>query len=248
LADILGVEFYPVTLGGALSTMEWMLSQEDGRTRLVVTANPIMVMTAQKDPEFMEILRRADLIVPDGVGILWAARRKGLDLPERVTGVELAYAMLGSDVSPKVFFLGGKEGVAEKAAQNAREMFPGVRISGAHHGYFSSDEESEVVEAIRDNETDVLFCAMGSPKQEKFIWKHKNELGAKVGIGVGGVLDVLAGEKKRAPELVQRLGLEWLYRLILEPSRIKQDVLLLEFAARVFFSGSDEKEDRKLEG
>ena len=239
LADILGVEFIPITLQGALSTIEGMFSQNDGRTKIIVTANPIMVMTAQKDAEFMQILQSADLIVPDGVGILWAARRKGVDLPDRVTGVELAYGLLGSKVSPKVFFLGGKEGVAEKAAQKARELFPGVRISGTHHGYFSSDEEPRIVRDIRETESDLLLCAMGSPKQEKFIWKYKNELGAKVGIGVGGVFDVLAGEKKRAPEIIQNLGLEWLYRLILEPGRIKQDALLFEFALRILLSGKE---------
>ena len=239
MVDILGVEFSPVTLQGALSTIEGMFSQHDGRTKIIVTANPIMVMTAQKDAEFMQILRSADLIVPDGVGILWAARRKGMDLPDRVTGVELAYGLLGSEVSPKVFFLGGKEEVAEKAAQKAKELFPGVRICGTHHGYFSPEEEPRIVQAIRETEADLLLCAMGSPKQEKFIWKYKSELGAKVGIGVGGVFDVLAGEKKRAPEIIQNLGLEWLYRLILEPSRIKQDALLLQFVLKILVSGKE---------
>jgi len=241
LVDILGVEFYPVTLQGALETIDWMMNQESGRTRLVITANPVMVMTAQKDPEFMDILKRADLIVPDGVGIIWAARKKGLDLPERVTGVELAYGLLGQEPSPKIFFLGGKEGVGVRAAENAKQMFPGARITGVCHGYFSLDEEHQVVKTIRDSQSDILFCAMGSPKQEKFIWKYRHELGAKVGIGLGGVLDVLAGDKKRAPEYIQKMGLEWLYRLILEPSRIKQDMVLLQFAAKVLATGSKDK-------
>lgn len=231
--QIMGVEFYPITLQGAVSALDWMLAREDGCTRLVVTANPVMVMAAQKDPEFMTILRNAHLVIPDGVGILWAARKKGLKLPERVTGVDLAHVLLNRRPSPRFYFLGGKEGVAEKAAERAVKMFPGVRVCGTYHGYFKPDEEEKVVKDIRDSRPHIIFCGMGSPRQEKFVWRHRNELGAKAGIGLGGALDILAGEKKRAPESIQRLGLEWLYRLALEPGRIKQDIVLLEFAAKI---------------
>ncbi|NLC15314.1 MAG: WecB/TagA/CpsF family glycosyltransferase [Firmicutes bacterium] len=230
---ILGVEFYPITLQGAVSALEWMMSREDNCTRLVVTANPIMVMTAQRDPEFMDILENAHLIVPDGMGILWAARKQGVKLPERVTGVDLADALLRKKPSPRFFFAGGKPGVAEKAAENVVKSIPGVRICGTHHGYFMPEEEQQVAEKIASARPDVIFCAMGSPRQEKFLWKYRNRLGAKVGIGLGGVLDVLSGAKKRAPGRVQEAGLEWLWRMVLEPARIWRNLALLEFAARV---------------
>ena len=230
---ILGVEFYPITFKGAMNALDWMMTREDNCTRLVVTANPIMVIAAQRDRAFMEILENAHLVVPDGTGILWAARKQGVELPERVTGVDLAYALLRKKPSPRFFFAGGKPGVAEKAAENVIRSIPGVRICGTHHGYFKPEEEEQVVEKIAAARPDVVFCAMGSPRQEKFVWKHRNRLGAKVGIGLGGVLDILSGTKKRAPVRIQQAGLEWLWRMILEPARIKRNLGLLEFAARI---------------
>jgi N-acetylglucosaminyldiphosphoundecaprenol N-acetyl-beta-D-mannosaminyltransferase len=230
---ILGVEFYPVTFQGALNALDWMITRDDNCTRLVVTANPIMVMAAQRDEGFMEILENAHLIVPDGTGILWAARRQGVELPERVTGVDLAYALLRKQPSPRFFFVGGKPGVAEKAAQNVTRSIPGARICGTHHGYFKPGEEKKVVETIAAARPDMVFCAMGSPKQEKFLWKYRNELGAKVGIGLGGVLDILSGTTKRAPVRIQQAGLEWLWRMILEPKRIIRNLALLEFVVRI---------------
>ncbi len=231
----MGVEFYPITLQGALNAFDWMLERDDGCTRLVVTANPIMVMDAGKDPELLKILEKAHLVLPDGVGILWAAREKGWELPARITGVDFADAILRKKPSPRFFFLGGKPGVGDKAAENVTRSIPGVKICGIQHGYFQSQDEKRIVRQIARTRPDVVFCGMGSPKQEKFLWKYKNQLGAKVGIGLGGVLDVLAGTKKRAPLYMQKAGLEWLYRLIMEPSRLKRDWLLLEFAAKVKF-------------
>lgn len=232
---IMGVEFYPITLQGALNAFDWMLECDDGCTRLVVTANPIMVMDAGKDPELLHILENAHLVLPDGVGILWAAKEKGWELPARVTGVDFAHAVLKKEPSPRVFFLGGKPGVCDKAAKNVSRSIPGAKICGTRHGYFRPGDEEQVVRQIARTRPDVIFCGMGSPRQEKFLWKYRNALGAKVGIGLGGVLDVLAGTRKRAPLYMQKAGLEWFYRLLTEPSRLKRDWLLLEFAAKVKF-------------
>lgn len=230
--DILGVEFYTVTLEGALRSLDWMLSRYDGKTRLVVTANPIMLVKAQKDPEFMDILRRADLLVPDGVGVLWAAKKLGGSLPERVTGGDLAQGIL-SRGGVRVFFLGGKPGVPERAKENVEKEHPDAFVCGTHHGYFTEEHEAEVVGLIAESNPDVVFSCMGSPRQEKFLWKHRDCLGAKVGIGLGGILDVLAGETRRAPDIFQKRGLEWLYRLISQPRRLKDDLKLLEFVFKV---------------
>lgn len=227
------MEFYPITLKGALSSIDWMLSRDDGCTRLVVTANPIMVMTAQRDQEFSVILKNAHLLVPDGIGILWASRKLGGDLPQRITGMDLAMSLLEKKPSPGFFFLGGRPGVAEKAKEHLEKTIPHLKVLGTHHGYFQSEEEPGVVEKIRQSGAKVLFVSMGSPKQEKFIWRNRRSLGSRVALGLGGVLDVLSQEKKRAPQWVQNAGLEWLYRLLKEPRRFKNDLLLAEFAMRV---------------
>ncbi len=231
--DILGVEFYPITLSGAARTVEWMLSRNDGVTRMVVTANPIMVMNAQRDPEFMTILKSADLIVPDGVGILWAARRLGASLPQRVTGVDMVEALLGRKQPLKVFLLGGKPGVSDRAEDAIHRQYPGVEVVGIHHGYYESSQESAVVKGIRESRPDLLLVGMGSPRQEKLIWRNRSELGARVAIGVGWVLDILSGSASRAPGAFQRLGLEWLYRLVREPRRLKADIDLAAFVVKV---------------
>lgn len=230
--SILGVEFYPVTFGGACSAIDWMLSVVDGCTRLVVTANPIMIVRASRDPEFMAILRGADLLVPDGVGILWAAKKMGASLPERVTGVDLAYRLLGKQ-GLRVFLLGGRPGVAERATARVQAQNPGAAVCGFYHGYFGTAEEDKVVEMVRRSNADLLLVGMGSPRQEKFIWRNRRNLGARVAMGVGGVLDVLAGDVRRAPSRVQELGLEWLYRLVRQPRRLLADLALVEFALRV---------------
>ncbi|MBE3519467.1 MAG: WecB/TagA/CpsF family glycosyltransferase [Firmicutes bacterium] len=241
---ILGVEFYPLTLKGALNAIDWMLERDDGITRLVVTANPIMLCQSLRDPEFRALLEEADLITPDGQGILWAARKLGGFLPERVTGIDLAHALFRHRPDAGYFFLGGKPGVAEKAAERVRSQNPAVKILGTHHGYFRPEEEERVVSRIRESGARVLFACMGSPAQEKFISRNSRRLGARVGIGLGGVLDVLAGKVPRAPEKFQRLGIEWLYRLIREPRRLPKDLLLLEFVLRVLRASKDSRKVR----
>lgn len=231
--EILGVEFYPVTLNGACRALDWMLSRDDGKTRLTITGNPIMVMRARRDPEFNDILSRADLLVPDGVGIIWAARKMGRTLPEKVTGVDLAQYLLQKRPSPGIFLLGGKPGVAERARDRLAMDMPWVRIAGVHHGYFGVPDEPAVVEHVRASKAAVVLAGMGSPRQEKFLWRNRVNLGARLGIGVGGVLDVLSGDSPLAPAAVRKAGLEWFYRLLRQPGRLKADLALLEFALRV---------------
>lgn len=246
IVDVLGVEFYPITLSGACRSLDWMLSLNDGKTRVVVTGNPIMVMTACTDPELAQILRDADLLIPDGVGIVWAARRAGRNLPERVTGVDLTRYLLSKKPSPRLFLLGGKPGVADRARECLAMKMPWVRIAGSHHGYFRPDEEAAVVEKVKASRAEVVLAGMGSPRQEKFLWKNRAALGAKCGMGVGGVLDILAGDKDLTPEVLRKAGLEWLHRLVREPGRFKADLKIFEFALRVLsgalFSKGKERE------
>lgn len=201
----------------------------------IVTANPELVMEARRNPEFAAALGAADLVLPDGVGIVWAARLLGRPVVERVPGIELTEALLEKAARHgyKVFFLGAAHGVAEQAAAAVERAHPGIHIVGTHHGYFSPDEEGNVVELVRRAAPDLLFVGLGAPRQELFIARHRLSWNVPVAIGVGGSLDVLSGRARRAPGWVQAMGLEWFYRLVREPRRIGRMAALPRFASLV---------------
>ena len=180
--NIMSVEFYPVTKAGAFRSLDWMLSRDDGRTRLVVTANPIMVMTAQRDPSFKEILEKADLLVPDGIGILWAARKKGRPLPERVTGVDLTHYLLRRRPAPRIYLLGGKPGVAERAYRNIEKETPGARICGTRHGYFGPTKSLQWFKAFAPPGR-TSSCRYGKSQTREVHLAKQDKLGAKAAIG-----------------------------------------------------------------
>lgn len=194
------------------------LARTGGAAR-AVTLNPEIVVQALRDAELAGALRDAELVVPDGIGIVWAARREGLAVPGRVPGVELVEAALcagGGELS--VFFLGGRPGVAERASAEAHRRW-GTRVAGCRDGYFRRPEEvPDVLAQVRDARADLLLAGLGAG-QEAFLARHAEELGAGVAVGVGGTLDVLAGEAERTPEWTRRLGLEWAWRVGLDPQR-----------------------------
>ena len=212
--DVLGVAFDNVTIDEAVERGLELLEQEG--PHLVVTPNPEIVQRANKDPEFSEILSRADLVIPDGVGVVYAAKILGRPLKGRVPGIDFASALLGrvAGTGKRLFLLGAAPGVAEQAAVNLRAAYPGLVVCGAHDGYFK--EDGPVIEAIRAARADIVFVCLGFPKQEKWIAANGEAAGARLYIGLGGSLDVFAGKVERAPERFQRLGLEWLYRLMKE--------------------------------
>ncbi|RTG93331.1 glycosyltransferase [Thermus scotoductus] len=225
--EILGLPLDPVGMEAALKRIEGFLKANT--THQVVTLNPEIAVRAQEDKALKEAIREAELITPDGVGILWAVKRlRGVALRERVTGVDLTLALLERFPGIRVYLLGGRPGVAERAALEARRL--GAEVVGYHHGYFQ--EEEGVVEEIRQKAPDLLLVGMGE-RQETFIHRHKAHLRAKVAMGVGGTLDVLAGEAKRPPAWAQRLGLEWLLRVGLDPKRWKRAPRLFRFAYMV---------------
>ncbi|HHX60400.1 MAG TPA: WecB/TagA/CpsF family glycosyltransferase [Epulopiscium sp.] len=202
----------------------------------VFTPNPEIIMEAQEDAELMRILKQADLVVADGIGVVIASRiLKVKRLPERVGGFDLMQHVLGKikDKDVKIYFLGSKPGVAEAAAQNMREKYPGIKIVGARDGYFTKEDELGIIKEIKELEVDLLMAGLGAPRQEIWIDEHIKELGIKVGVGVGGSLDVMAGTVKRAPEIYQKLGLEWFYRLITNPKRAKRMINLPIFGFKV---------------
>ncbi len=212
---------------------------------MIVTPNSEIVVNAGKDEELLSLIEKASLIIPDGIGLVYASKIKGYGLNERVTGIDFLSKILEYCAvnSKKVYLLGSKpasDGVLSVAAAAAEAMtakYPGIQIAGTHHGYFSEANERTLVDEINASGAEFLCVALGSPKQEKFIYKYRDDfLNVRAAIGVGGSLDVWAGNVKRAPEFYQKHGLEWLYRLIQEPSRWKRALALPVFMLKVIFS------------
>ncbi len=231
--DVMGVAFDNVTLEEAVDRAMELLEQ-DG-PHLVATPNPELVQRANADPEFSGILAKADLVIPDGVGIIYAARILGRPLKGRVPGIDFASALIGrmAKAGKRLFLLGAAPGVAEKAAANLAAAYPGLVVCGCHDGYFK--EDGPVAETVRLSQADVVFVCLGAPKQEKWIAANGQATGARLLVGLGGSMDVFAGVVERAPESFQKLGLEWFYRLMKQPSRIGRMAklpLFLSSAAR----------------
>lgn len=220
--EILGVRFHDVTMAQALEQGQQWLLEESTAFHLVATANPEFVFMAQKNAQFRQTLAEASFVLPDGIGVIFASRILGRGLQSRVAGIDFATGIL--DILNKqggsVFLLGAKDGVAQKGAERLQAQFPHLHICGTHHGYFSQEEEQTVAEAIAKTKPDVVFACLGAPRQELFLAQWGETMGAKMGIGLGGALDVFAGTVKRAPVFWQNCHLEWFYRLCKEPKRI----------------------------
>jgi len=242
--EVLGIPVDGITMEEAVATVEGYI--EDGTPHQVVTVNPEMLMLARRDTGFREALLKADLVVPDGVGVVWASRHLGNPVPERVAGYDLMLSLL--EVSARrgyrVYFLGARGEVVEEAARSARNLFPGLQVAGFHHGYFPAGEEEGVVEGVRYSQPDLLLVGMGSPRQEKFLARNLSRLDVPVGIGVGGSFDVLTGRIRRAPLWMQEAGLEWFYRLVREPYRLGRMLALPRFAWTVLREGKGNGIDR----
>ena len=232
--DLLGMRVSRVDRRQAMDVLLEFI--KSGEPHLIVTADASGHVIASKDSEFLRIVNSADLITPDSTGSLWAARKLGVPLTERVSGVELAEALCAESARRGfgVYFFGAAPGVAEDAAETMRERYPGCRIVGTAHGYIRTpEEEAAVVRDIEEKRPAVLLVAMGIPKQEKWIRKYLDRLRVPVCMGVGGTFDVFSGRVNRAPLWMQRRGLEWLYRLIKNPSKYAKVATLPVFVLRV---------------
>lgn len=204
-------------------------------THQICTVNPEFIIDARRDPAFARVLAEASLSVPDGIGVLWAAKLLGVRLKERVTGSDGIYRISerAAERGWRVFLLGAAPGVAEETARVLQQKYPGLHIVGTHGGSPSDTDWPSIVERLAAATPDLLFVAFGHPKQDFWIAKHRHELPAKVAIGIGGAFDFVAGVLPRAPQWMQRMGVEWLYRLILQPSRIGRMMKLPVFVLLV---------------
>ena len=201
------------------------------------TANPEIVMLAKDNNRFMETIKKADLVIPDGIGVVIATKvQNGEVLEERVPGYDLVQNIMKISVKEgyKYYFFGSKPGVADEAAKKMRETYSQIEIVGTRDGYFSKEDEKDIIEDINRSGANILLVALGAPKQECWIEEHRDELiNIKVAIGVGGSLDGMAGIVKRAPVMFQKLGLEWFYRLLKQPTRFKRMLVLPLFLKEV---------------
>lgn len=249
--DLLGVAVDNVTMGEALDRISALITSRG--SSYVVTPNVDHLVRLQTDADFRWIYHEADLVLADGMPLLWACKLLGTPLKGKVSGSDLfvKFAERASQRGYRVFFLGGREGAAVKAAEVLRESWPELQVCGTYCPYmgFQNDpvENERIVAQIRDARPDVLFVGLGAPKQEKWIYKHREALGVPVSIGVGVSFEFVAGMVKRAPRWMQRTGLEWSWRLAKEPRRLWRRYLVddprffvyLAAEMRRRYSGSD---------
>ncbi len=234
---ILGVRVDDVTADETLTLVERFIAE--CTPHQICTVNPEFVMRAQQDELFRNVLNNAAVCIPDGIGLLWAAQRLGYPLRERVAGSDLVGQMAARAAQRdwRLYFLGAAPGVADRAATILQAHYPGLIIAGTFPGSPAPAEEDEIVERIRAARPDVLLVAFGAPAQDLWIARNVSRLQVPVAMGVGGSLDFIAGVVQRAPVWVQRIGLEWLYRLIREPWRWRRQLALPRFVWQVLFAG-----------
>lgn len=232
--EVLGIRFDNVTMRGAIERATSFVTSE--KPHMIITANPEMVMRAKDDQLLSEIMGRADLVVADGIGVVWASKILKQPVAERIPGIELAEALLRKSAEEgwRVFLLGSAEGVAEQAFETLRKTMPKLNVVGTYHGYFQSgEEEQRVLAQIKAAKPQVLLAALGVPRQEKWLAAHVGELKVPVAIGVGGSFNVWAGVDKRAPLWMRKVHLEWFYRLVRQPWRIKRMAVLPVFVGTI---------------
>lgn len=235
LVRILGKPVHLVDMEQAVAFLRQQAAYDS--KQFVLAMNPEKIMKAREDSQLSNIIEnKATLLIADGVGLVVAGKIRGLPPIPRVTGVGLFERLVeaAADDGRSVFLYGAAEPAVVKAAQVLKQRHPGLCIAGIQHGY---EKDAElIVQRIKESQPDFLFVALGSPGQEKWIARHLDQLPVKVAMGVGGTFDVLAGNVKRAPEWAQKFGLEWLLRLLKQPTRVKRMLNLPKFLLLVIFT------------
>ncbi len=241
--NILGVHVDMVDINGAADKI--MSFFDEDRLHSVYTPNSEIIMEAYKNPGFAKVLNNADLLTADGIGVVYASRILKKPIRERAAGYDIARVVLSriNNTEHKLYLFGGKPGVAEEAMSKLLKEYKGLKIVGLRNGYFKPEEEADIVSDINNSGADIVFVCLGAPLQEKWIDRHKDELNARVAMGIGGSLDVFAGKAERAPEFFCKTGLEWFYRLCKEPQRAGRMTALPKFGATVLLKGRKFKQD-----
>lgn len=229
--DVVGVGFDSLTMDEAVARARDLMAER--RAAYVVTPNPEIVMLCREDPAAMQAVQGADLVLPDGIGVIYGAKILGTPLRAKLPGIDFASALMAQmgQEGKSVFLLGAKPGVADAAAEKMRARFPGLVIAGTNDGYFQDDDP--VVEKINAAQPDLLLVCLGAPKQELFMAKYGEATGCHLLMGLGGSMDIFAGVAQRAPEFYCKHNLEWFYRLIKNPSRFGRMMKLPLFLVHV---------------
>lgn len=241
--NILGVYVDMVNINQAADRIIRFFDED--RLHKVYTPNSEIIMAAYKDESFKNLLNDADLLTADGIGVVYASKILGKPINERAAGFDIACEVLEriNGTSRKLFLFGGKPGVAEQARDNLLKKYPSLNIVGCRNGYFKPEEEPDIVKEINDSGADLVFVCLGAPKQEQWLARNSDTLKARVAMGIGGSLDVFAGTAERAPKFFCDHGIEWLYRLIKQPSRAGRMLALPKFGLTVLFKGKKYSQD-----
>lgn len=236
---ILGVSVDNVSLDESCLRTKELIENSNKTCKMIFAPNTEIIMCAQKDKEFFEILNKSELSTPDSIGVEMAAKRLKNPLKERIQGQKYFRKIVseGEKLGWTFYILGGKGDTPQKAVDNLKKIYPNLNVVGYHEGYFENEEdENKVIEEINNLSPNILIVAMGAPKQEKWIYANKDRLKVDVACGQGGTLDYEAGNIKRAPEFFQKVGLEWLWRLIKQPTRIVRMAVLPVFLMKILFT------------
>lgn len=218
--NLFGTEIHALSMDDMLGMCEEYIHKKC--LMLLGVTNVAKLVNCRKNTELRKSLIESDIVVADGLPIVWLSRLVGNPLPERIAGIDIMYQLLklSSNHNYRVFFLGAKQQVVQKVVEIVQRKYPGVHVAGYRNGYFRESEDKDVAEQVKKSSADILFVGISSPKKEIFLRKWRNFMNVPVCLGVGGSFDVLAGVTKRAPCWMQKCGLEWLYRLIQEPRKM----------------------------
>jgi N-acetylglucosaminyldiphosphoundecaprenol N-acetyl-beta-D-mannosaminyltransferase len=226
VSKIFGIPVNAITME---QTLDFLNTKITAKKKIQIgVVNAAKIVNMKRNPLLGEDVLSSDIILADGAAVVWASRILKKPLPERIAGIDLMFALMerGKTEGYRIFCFGATEEISLKIAANIKRDYPGLILAGRRNGYFSKDEEEEIAEQIANSKPDILFVAITSPKKEQFLARWSDKMGVPICHGVGGSFDVYAGKVKRAPELWQRLGLEWFYRLIQEPGRMWKRYLI----------------------
>lgn len=235
--NIFGVDILNISFKEAVEMVKRLLKED--KPHYIITPNTEIVYDAKNNKEMAEIINKADMTIADGIGLVYASKIRKKPLKERVTGYDLSMELLNicEEEGYSLYLLGTKEEIVKKAYDRIKEERPKINLVGYHNGFFKGahlgyenhEEENEIIEEINRLKADIIFLGLGYPKQEIWINSNINKLNTRLVIGNGGVIDVIAGDVKRAPDIFIKLNLEWFYRLITNPSRIKRQLAIPKF-------------------